>query len=75
MDTAQSTNRRKQESELNKWLHLTQILPADYKLADILDIVQRQTHISPDKRNKLSSVLYDFQELFSGKRGLQWQPY
>jgi hypothetical protein len=50
-------------------LHLTEILPAEYKPTDINDVITNQTHLSPAERQKLGNVLLDFTELFKGQCG------
>jgi hypothetical protein len=53
----------------NEELQLAQILPADYKPADLPAVVQQQTHLTAEEREQLLTTLFDFQELFQGKRG------
>jgi len=49
--------------------HVTEILPAEYKPCDINAIVNEQTHLSPDEKNKLRSALLEFSDLFKGECG------
>jgi len=50
-------------------VHLTEILPAEYKPTDINDVITNQTHLSPAEQEKLGNVLLDFTELFKGQCG------
>jgi hypothetical protein len=50
-------------------LHPTEILPAEYKPADIMTVVSKQTHLTPDKQLQLSNLLFKFHDLFQGKKG------
>lgn len=50
-------------------MHITQILPADYKPTNITEVVNQQTHLTADERDQLQRTLFDFQDLFQGKRG------
>jgi len=65
---AKTWTQRKQP-KVEEELHLTQILPADYKSVNIAEIVKKQTHLDSDERNKLQTVQHDFQDLFAGERG------
>jgi hypothetical protein len=66
ISTAKSWNAEKQKK--NK-INVTQILPADYKPTDIVEVVQSQTHLTTDKKEQLQRTLFDFQDLFQGKCG------
>jgi hypothetical protein len=49
--------------------HVTEILPAEYKPCNINAIVNEQTHLSTNKKDKLRSVLLEFSDLFKGECG------
>jgi hypothetical protein len=55
--------------ESNEELCLATILPADYKPVEIASVVEKQTHLTAEEREKLHTMLLDFQTLFQGKRG------
>jgi hypothetical protein len=55
---------RKQEE-----LQLAKILPAEYKPVNILDVVQKQTHLLPEEQEESKTALFNFQSLFQGGRG------
>jgi len=50
-------------------MHLTEILPANYKPTDVQNIADNQTHLTTEECEKLKNVLLDFQDLFQGKFG------
>jgi hypothetical protein len=50
-------------------LMVTEIKPLEYKQINMEEIVQKQTHLTPAKRNKLQNMLLGFQDLFKGQRG------
>jgi hypothetical protein len=62
--TAKGWNAEKQQ---RNEMHVTQILPADYKPTDIIEVVQNQTHLTADEKEQLQRMLFDFQDLFQGK--------
>ncbi len=49
--------------------HLAQILPAEYKPMDITELIQKQSHLTPDEHEQLQNALFSFQPLFQGKHG------
>jgi hypothetical protein len=55
--------------ESNEELCLATILPANYKPVDIASVVEKQTHLTVEEREKLHTMLLDFQTPFQGKRG------
>jgi len=59
----------KQISEPTNEVQITEILPAEYKPIDINKVVNKQTHLSPEEREKLRNILLDFTELYQGKCG------
>jgi hypothetical protein len=61
-----NTNIQKQQPKIEEELHLSQIIPANYKPVDITEVIQKQTHLTSDEHEKLQAVLFDFQELFKG---------
>jgi hypothetical protein len=52
-----------------KDMHLTEILPAEYKPADVLEIAKKQTHLTSEEQDKLHNILLNFQDLFLGQCG------
>jgi hypothetical protein len=48
---------------------ITEILPANYQPADVIDVVKQQTHLTSTEQDKLRNVLLDFTELFQGQCG------
>ena len=50
-------------------MHLTKILPAEYKPVNIVEVVEKQTHLSAAEQEQLKNVLLDFQDLFKGQCG------
>jgi hypothetical protein len=50
-------------------LQLVEIKPAEYRPTNIEEVVQQQTHLTPNECNQLHSVLLDFQDLFKGQGG------
>jgi hypothetical protein len=50
-------------------LRVTEIKPAEYKLVNIKEAIEKQTHLTPAERNQLRTMLVDFQDLFKGQRG------
>jgi hypothetical protein len=67
-----NTNQKSASSDNDKAaeeVRITQILPADYKPMDIIDVIEKQTHLTPTEREKLQKVLFDFRDLFKGERG------
>jgi len=52
-----------------KEIHLTKILPAEYKPSDVLEITKKQTHLTSEEQDKLHNVLLDFKDLFLGQCG------
>jgi len=50
-------------------MHLTKILPAEYKPVDNVEVVEKQTHLLAAEREQLKHVLLDFQDLFNSNAG------
>jgi hypothetical protein len=47
-------------------MHLTEILPAEYKPVNIVEVVEKQTQLSAAKQEQLKHVLINLQDLFKG---------
>jgi hypothetical protein len=56
------------EATVNE-MHLTEILPAEYKPVNIEDVIKEQTHLSVEEKEQLQNVLFEFQDLFKGQCG------
>lgn len=63
--------RANQEAE-SDWEELwsAKILPAKYKLIDIMEVVQKQSHLTAEEKEQLQNALLNFQPLFQGKCGV-----
>ena len=53
------------------WLHsyATKILDAKYEFIDVIDVVNRQDHLSQVQKDDLLSVLQKHQQMFDGTLG------
>jgi len=62
---------RAKSKEINEEekLYITEIKPAEYKPVNIVEVVSNQTHLTVDEQQKLSNLLFEFQDLFQGKKG------
>lgn len=61
---ATSRNTKKIKNIKNE-LCLTEILLAEYK-SNIIDIMSKQTYLTPEEQQQLSNILFDIQDLFLG---------
>jgi hypothetical protein len=62
-------NRKELHDVETEELRLAKILPAECKPTDIDNVINKQTHLSPEERKQLRDVLLDFGNLFQGKCG------
>ena len=50
------------------------ILDNDYTVADLRQVVENQTHLTPDERKELEALLKEYEDLFDGTLGRWTQP-
>eukprot|EP00957_Ditylum_brightwellii_P005195 396888-Ditylum_brightwellii.AAC.1 len=53
------------------WLHMyaTELLDAKYEFTGVIDVVNRQDHLSQSQKDALLSVLQKHQQMFNGTLG------
>jgi hypothetical protein len=55
------------QSKATEESNLAQILPTDFKPADITAVMNKQARLTSEEREKLLHALIDFQEISQGK--------
>jgi hypothetical protein len=58
---------QEKQTDTNEELHLAPILPMNYKLVDIAEVVQKQTHLASMEFEQQLHTIIVFQDFFQGK--------